>query len=549
MVDVDELISDSETESNGFLGHVTASEGLSVGRQESEIRGYVRTSYRDHDVRIGDYVEVEIGDDRLFAEVLSLDYEMSSPIDDMDDIPGSLEDIEESDYPQQIELDPITILRGDDLERGVVDRIPKPFEKIYLVDDRDVLYRGLNIPRDGISLGHVAVSGDPVPRSGDPLVYHLRDPDPSDSRNPMLWRHLLIAGTTGKGKTHLSKNLLRQIYGRTYETAEEIPLPICLCLLDPDNEYAELSSDPESDVSEWERQGWKTGGVSDVVSYVPVDASSDTPSTDAPTQKEFGIPFELVRGREQMLTTDASGQTEHAIYEMLRGYFSRRSRGDATYRDFVSWTDTARADYVGEGTVHEASWDAAVRRLRKTHFEEIFDRGPSSLLDLEDEIFTPGRVSVIPTSHLDGRREYFVVMFFVSYVIDNKIASDPSCQTISQTPLLLGLDEAHNYLSGASTGEQERLLRRFVEAAKQGRKSALSLYLISQNPEDIADPILKQTNTRIYLGLESEVVDGISVPGDRDLSLFDRGQLVVKAPDSEPTEVRGLPDCLVRHSS
>jgi hypothetical protein len=74
--------------------------------------------------------------------------------------------------------------------------------------------------------------------------------------------------------------------------------------------------------------------------------------------------------------------------------------------------------------------------------------------------------------------------------------------------------------------------------------------MITQNPEDIDDDILKQTNTNVFLGLRAEVVEKVpSIPQEftRDIPKFGKGQAAVKAPDVEAVEVVGLEHCLTQH--
>jgi DNA helicase HerA-like ATPase len=47
------------------------------------------------------------------------------------------------------------------------------------------------------------------------------------------------------------------------------------------------------------------------------------------------------------------------------------------------------------------------------------------------------------------------------------------------------------------------------EAVKQGRKDKLGLVMITQNPGDIDDDILKQTNTNVFLHLREEVIEDV----------------------------------------
>jgi len=75
--------------------------------------------------------------------------------------------------------------------------------------------------------------------------------------------------------------------------------------------------------------------------------------------------------------------------------------------------------------------------------------------------------------------------------------------------------------------------------------------MITENPGDIDDDILKQTNTKV-LHLREEVIEDVpSVPRryKRDIPKFGKGQAVIKASDVEAVEVVGRPSCLTRHDN
>jgi len=79
--------------------------------------------------------------------------------------------------------------------------------------------------------------------------------------------------------------------------------------------------------------------------------------------------------------------------------------------------------------------------------------------------------------------------------------------------MLLSLDEAHEYLTTPSDlgSRSGYLVRKFRQAAKRGRKDKFGLYIITQTPQDIDEDVRKQMNTRIYLGLERDVVESHDV--------------------------------------
>jgi hypothetical protein len=60
-------------------------------------------------------------------------------------------------------------------------------------------------------------------------------------------------------------------------------------------------------------------------------------------------------------------------------------------------------------------------------------------------------------------------------------------------------------------------------------------------------------NTRIYLGLERDVVEShdVFVPKEfkEAVTQFNKGQMVVKQPDVRAVEIKGLPACLTHHSN
>ena len=90
-----------------------------------------------------------------------------------------------------------------------------------------------------------------------------------------------------------------------------------------------------------------------------------------------------------------------------------------------------------------------------------------------------------------------------------------------------------------------------AEKAKQGRKERLGLFLITQDPQDIADPIFKQINTTVVLNLgDEDAIAAVNIPSNLEgkVPYMEKGQMVVYSPDnSEPVELVGLPRCLTKH--
>jgi DNA helicase HerA-like ATPase len=182
----------------------------------------------------------------------------------------------------------------------------------------------------------------------------------------------------------------------------------------------------------------------------------------------------------------------------------------------------------------------------------VFDQGAPPFTDRVHRFVRPGGLTVVPTYHVnDSRATATVVLALASLLVDEKLSNDPRHDRIKDTPLVLGMDEAHNFLTDAESVQARRVIGKFTEAAKQGRKERLGLFLVTQDPQDVADPVFKQVNTTVVLNLNDEdAIGAVNVPTalESKVPYMEQGQMVVHSPDnSEPVEIIGLPDCLTRH--
>lgn len=247
-----------------------------------------------------------------------------------------------------------------------------------------------------------------------------------------------------------------------------------------------------------------------------------------------------------------------ALEKALESYFDHVDEKDEeeedeettpTYHGFRNYVQT-HDELQEDSEIASQTWSAMLRRIKDPTFENVFDHGMSPLTELASDMFREGQVTVIPTSHLRGAKEHLTVLSILSYIIENKIDDHHVVDQIKNTPMLVAVDEAHNYFSSPDSLRERYIVRRAREAVKQGRKDKLGLMMITQNPEDIDEDILKQINTNVFLGLREEVVEKVpSIPRGfkRDIPKFGKGQAVVKAPDVEAVEVIGLSDCVTKH--
>ena len=552
------------------IGTLSASEGLIVSEDDDDtrLRAYVTVANRSS-VRIGSYLVAAYPDgERLFCRIVALEYAQEFRSDDATEIHARRamrrEGIDEQDYKFMATLEPVAVLysEGGELKRRMTDRVPKPETVVRQAEDSTEIKTGLKIPEEGVFLGHLAVGGEKVRTAASPPTIDYRLKDDYEAGDPLVFRHTLVAGGTGSGKTHGAKNVLRQYLAadRRYPTDDGRSVAPALVQFDPQDEYAQMHDDnPEIDADyerRLDREGIAHGGVDDTKAFVPkVGDATYAAAHHGAEQVEFTIPFSMVFENPWLVAGSGLNDNQYgALVGVLLPQFKRRYGTDATYGEFRTFLDdpALKEELDESGRVHEATFDAIRRRI--TGFESVFDREARPITDLVDSFVRPGGVTTVPTYHInDSRATTTVVLALASLLVDEKLSNDPTYARIKETPLVLGMDEAHNFLTDADSVQADRVIGKFAEAAKQGRKERLGLFLITQDPQDIADPIFKQINTTVVLNLgDEDAIKAVNIPSNLEgkVPYMEKGQMVVYSPDnSEPVELIGLPNCLTRHGS
>ncbi|MGB9954346.1 ATP-binding protein [Haloarcula marismortui] len=563
------------------LGVLSAASGLRISEEAEEtvLRAYVTARNRSR-LRIGTYLLVPYPDgERLFCRIKALEYAQEFHADDATEIHARRamreRGIDERDFKFIAELEPVAVLYSDgatsetsqaaggagdsgDLKRRMTDRVPKPETVVREATDKSEIKTGLKIPEDGVFLGHLAVGGEKVRTAAEPPTIDYRLKDDYDAGDPLVFRHTLVAGGTGSGKTHSSKNVLRQYLGRTYEMGDGRTPELAVVQFDPQDEYAQMHDDNPAMTDEFERrcerEGVAYGGHDDTIAFVPKVAGADyNASHHRAEQVEFTIPFSLVHDNPWLIAGSSLNDNQYgALVNTLLPRFKREYGEGGTYSDFRTFLgDPALKEELDEaGDVHEATFDAVKRRVQG--FGAVFDQDARPITDQISQFVRDGGLTVIPTYHItDSRTASTIVLAVSSLLIDQKLSNDPDYDRIKETPLVLGMDEAHNFLTDADGVQGRKVIGKFTEAAKQGRKERLGLYLITQDPQDIADPVFKQINTTMVLNLgDEDAISAVNIPSNLESKVpyMEKGQRVVYSPDnSEPVELIGLSTCVTRH--
>ncbi|PSP39953.1 AAA family ATPase [Halobacteriales archaeon QH_7_65_31] len=545
------------------LGTLSAAAGLAVGEtdEETRLRAYVTVGNRSL-VRVGRYAIADYPDDEaLFCRISALSYAQEFESDDATEIHARramrTDGIDEADYKLMATLEPLAVLysEGGELRRRMADRVPKPETVVRQAEDKIEVKTGLKVPDDGVFIGHLAVGGEKIRTAAEPPTVDYRLKDDYDAGDPLVFRHSLVAGGTGSGKTHASKNILRQYLGRTYEMSDGRTPGVAVVQFDPQDEYAQMHDDgeyPDEFARKLDAEGIEHGGHADTKAFVPAVAGASYAADHHRAQQvAFTLPFSMVRSRPWLVAGAGLNDNQYqGLTSLLERFFE--THDGRTYSQFRSFLDdpALKEELHEGGQIHEATFDAVKRKTRG--FGDIFDGDAPPITDLVHKFVRPGGLTCVPTYHItDSRATTTVVLAVASLLIDEKLSNDPEFDRIKETPLILGMDEAHNFLTDADSVQADKVIGKFSEAAKQGRKERLGLFLITQDPQDIADPVFKQVNTTVVLNLgDEDAIRSVNIPStlEEKVPYFEKGQMAIYSPDnSEPVEVVGLSHCVTRH--
>ncbi|WP_406656035.1 ATP-binding protein [Methanolobus sp. ZRKC2] len=562
----------STSTNNGFetaFGIITTGiDPLEITESGARITGYITTSSRG-DIRLGTYVLVPYGDEDLFARIWKLQYLQEYAVDDATEIHSrrmlQFNHTDEVDYKFLAYLDPICILyeqktaNGSFLARRMGDRIPRPNTPILPVTEKMKIQTGLNIPKEGIFLGHLSVGGELVKTHAVPptVPYYLRND--YSMGDPLIFRHMLVCGSTGTGKTFLTKNILRQFMNEenryNLRGSPEKKNP-CLVVMDPQDEYSQLfENNPEltsDDDFTFRAEKVNYGACKNTKTFVAKIDGEAYKGRSRAEQIEFTIPFEMVRNNSWLIAPVGMTELQYVGVDLLLDDYFKRG-GQHTYSGFIDFVgdDAARDHYVESGKIHESSYDGIVRRVKNRALSRVFDQPARPITEILGQIFKPGQVSVFPTEYITSSRiRDLITLTLMSMIVDNKLNTSGET-AVKETPIILGLDEAHRYLAKAGGEHSRMLISKFADAARQGRKEGLGLFLITQDPQDIDETVFKQINTRIILNLSNDAAIStmkVKKEFEKRIPYLKKGQMIIQSPDnSDMVEIVGLSKCVVKH--
>lgn len=197
-------------------------------------------------------------------------------------------------------------------------------------------------------------------------------------------------------------------------------------------------------------------------------------------------------------------------------------------------------DYGAEvGANYRGALEARARLFLDATFQDIFSGGGEKTFEQLFDRDTIIELEALPPSEID------LPAFLLSLLLERLRAhQSQAIQSMGARGWLVVVEEAHNVLS--RDGEAKRdaresnagrtLLTRVVRLLQEGRELKIGVMVVDQAPAMLARGVLKNTNTKIAMRLEdneeiSEMGQSLALDESRwgDLGLLRQGEAIVKA--------------------
>lgn len=260
-----------------------------------------------------------------------------------------------------------------------------------------------------------------------------------------LFRHVLIAGATGSGKTRTASTIARRI-------SAELGLPVLV--IDWHGEYSGLLSDSLLIRPSEMPMPIYLGRADDL------DAISNI--LDLTQPQEFLLEKLLSRGSRGMLS----------INSLLRAIES--------YPEEASWMRETKMSLLRKLGLLNRPYSAGFFEIKSP--EEL----SRALLSIKASD-KPAVVRVSDIEDPDARKMYtgLLIKRAIDYFLENR------------EPLVIVLEEAQNYLSSA------RPMKLLLKMLREVRKYRIGLMIIAQSPSQLSNDVLANTGTKILHSMKS----------------------------------------------
>lgn len=452
----------------------------------------------DKSLEIGELLVAEADNSKIILQVTSLLYGSQISLQNLELISGLK--LEEDNDLELFDphlrnytlayLKPMVSVNENNLR--LCKTLPAVFSSVRELEEPDLSF--LSKSSDSLILGKL--------RSGSKLL----DVDIALPGKEVFAHHIMIPGTTGKGKSVLIKNLLWSVLDKDFAG---------VLVLDPHDEYYGRNS-----------PGLKDHEKNDKVSYY----TSKEPPVGAKTLK---INIKSIKPNHFNGIYDFSDPQKDAMLIYHKEYGNR-------------WIESILLEKKTQtGTFREETIAVIKRRLMNVLNLEfannqvickgVFDflAGEATIPRICQEL-EEGKAVIIDTSSFSGSVELLIGSLIASEVFRHYKRYKMKGSLDSKPVVSIVLEEAPRVLGKEVLEKGSNI---FSTIAREGRKFKVGLTAITQLPSLIPRQILANMNTKIILGIEMKperqaIIESSAQDlsdDDRNIASLDKGEAIISS--------------------
>ncbi len=369
--------------------------------------------------------------------------------------------------------------------------LPDFFSTVKEVDEEDMSF--ITAPKDPLTFGRL--------RSGSKML----DIPVCLEGEKVLSEHILLAATTGRGKSNLTKCVLWDAVDKDY----------CgILVLDPHDEYY-----GKNDI------GLKDHPKNDKVIYY-------TPKNPPAGCMTLKINLKYLRPKHFEGTNQWSDPQRDALYAYYKKYAEE-------------WIESIILEKPLDQRFNEATIGVIRRKImylldlefRNNYLicNGVFDlkAGMTTINDIIEDL-DKSKTVVIDTSGFSGSSEILIGSIILNEVLNRHKKSKSKGELDKKPVISVVLEEAPRVL-GKEVLEQGPNI--FSTIAREGRKFKVGLYAITQLPSLIPRQILANMNTKIIMGIEMSperqaIIESASQDlsdDSRNIASLDKGEAILSS--------------------
>jgi len=445
-----------------FIRMLFFSENMTKGQIISGRFGEVLIRQKNGEkIEIGEILVAENVDAKMLLQVYDLVYGSQISQQNLELISGmALEEQTDMEFVNSnlrnyvlAKVKNLITIRNTDVNTS--KHLPEFFSNVRSIEKNDISF--ITTPANPLSFGNL--------RSGSDVV----DVNICLDGVKVLQHHILIAATTGRGKSNLVKTMLWDIVGKEY----------CgILVLDPHDEYF----------------GRTEFGLKDHTEKDKVIYYSKNPTLGGRSLKVNLKNIRPTHFSGIVAWSDPQLEALYAFYKKYREEWIESIILEKEIENFQEGTlNVVRRKLMSLLDIHKGQGE-------NLFCSGIFDlqSGQSTVRDIVTDLEN-ARIVVIDTSSIAGNAE-LLVGSMVTTEIFRRYRKNKTDGTLENKPVIsIVLEEAPRVLGKAVLEKGHNI---FETIAREGRKFKVGLTAITQLPSLIPREILANMNTKVILGIE-----------------------------------------------